>query len=143
MRQGNLLPAKPEYYDRRGTIIAKISWQQNLGAHGVTTRWSYFVPTNKKAFGGAMNVGVWVRAPAGAGGVECFARINWGLPFANNDIIRAQTFNTGVYTAEHAEVGASFVAPAGASFYGEDYQGAAGPLTDFLVSAIFSEFDAQ
>lgn len=142
MRVGHLNVTRPDYYDRQAAMVFRQSWQQGIGAHGVTVRWSYIPPTGKQAFVGTLAVGVWPDAVAAIGAIERFAIITINGLTAAETLLAARCYDANSYQFDHTEIGTNLVITSGTIMFGLDYQGAAGVTAGYLESMTVSEFTA-
>lgn len=143
MRQQNLLPSKPEWYDRDPAVKASRYTANNLGQHALTVRWSYTTPSNKLGMvQSAMAAAVLRTAPGG--NCDVYAEILI-LPATGGSgaVVRVLPKPAVVGAGEHLAVGPLAVLRSGDAIYAASYNGAPGSGVDYELSMITTEYNAQ
>jgi hypothetical protein len=141
MRINNVFSGRPAYYDRNPTLPNQRFGQNAVAPHGLTTRFTYTVPSARKAFLGALYAHVFrVTAGAPVGLVVCTVTHTNGANIANL-VDFAFTDNT-LLAQRQVAYGSSDVMVAGDTLVLQTSDGSTGGTVDYRIDSKITEFDA-
>lgn len=137
MRVGSFAVARPMYWDRN-PVTTSNGYYNTVGPHSNTTRFTYTVPSGRKAFidSGSVNVNR-ITAATVAGQV----RVALATPTLSN-VLTLFTYSNTVGFADKSVVGGSLLILAGAVLEGTTEDTSTGGTILFTIYAHGTEFDA-
>jgi hypothetical protein len=141
MRLTNVGSSRPNFYDRNPLTPTTTGNQSNLVApHGNTTRWTYTVPTARKALVGSVHASTnreTVAAPAAA--QRSFVQRN-AAP--SSFFADAYLLNNTVGAVAQSSVSGGAIILAGDAIAGSDADASTGGTCSFQTDCLVTEFDA-
>ena len=134
--------ARPAWYDRNPSIQVKNYSAAGVAPHTSTLRWSYTVPSGKKAFLELADIEV-VRATA----ATTVGMVSAGITYTPSggsevNVIVVEIRTNGVGDRAGKTVGQAFVMSAGDSIKAYTTDTSTGGTIDYTMSAKITEFDA-
>jgi hypothetical protein len=134
--------ARPAWYDRNPSIQVKNYSATEMFPHFITLRWSYTVPSGKKAFLELGDIEV-VRAAAATTVGRVKAAITY-TPSGGSEVnvIVVEIRTNGVGDRAGKTLGQAFVMSAGDSINAYTEDTSSGGSIDYYLSAKITEFDA-
>lgn len=143
MRQGNLLPGKPNWYDRNPSANFKTYWVAAGGPHSTTIRWTYTVPTNKKTLVDA--VSTYVRRASAATSASFVGVIIEIDPTGGSFEMICVSFMNGnvIDGGMNAEFGQAGTLNPGSVIQCRTFDSSTGGQINMLGAAKLTTFDAQ
>jgi hypothetical protein len=143
VRLGQASGARVAWWDRVPTSSFGAYRGAGIAPHTLTTRWSYTVPTNRRAMVETLFCGV-TRQTLGSGPAETFAMVSRD---ANTDplnpICMASVVNNSQNLVSQVGIGTTMFMIEGQSIYGITYDATTGGTVNYAVSANWTEFDVQ
>jgi len=130
-----------EWYDRNPVSSVIHYAGAGVGPHGTTTRWTYTVPPNKKAYVELMLVEIVRRTAAGAVATYgCYIRfLQTGVTVT---IMKVESRDNNVDAEKHRVLGQSITLHEGDSLRAQTVDLSTGGVVDYQATVKFTEFDA-
>lgn len=141
MRVGHLNVTRPAYYDRAATATGRSYGAGGVAPHGVTTRWTYTVPTGSAAYIEYVQTGILRDGASGAPGFsQALVQFNTG---SNNPLIGNSWLQDGTAGARQLQgVGSAGYMQAGQDIQGRTGDTSVGGTCRYQVDAKLVEFVA-
>jgi hypothetical protein len=134
--------ARPPYYDRNPKTIYNEYWAYGVTPHTAATRWTYTVPTARKAIIESAQVRVY-RSTAGTAASLVYSTIAYH-PTSGTDqfMLVVHIWTNTVGDKDQAFIGLGPMLYAGDIIEGYDYDASTGGDCDFMETTKLTEFDA-
>lgn len=142
MRIGNINQGRPAYYDRNAFTQGQSYNVAGIAPHGVTTRWTFTVPSNQKAYVQAcvcklMRDGV--AAPVGT----ALAQIDWGCDVGGAAFAAfACVLDNTMGARDNSNVGQTGLMTPGNTLTGSTADFGTGGSFLYELSAVIARFDS-
>lgn len=141
MRVGHLVPARFEWYDRNPTSLLLLFQQTGGPPNGGITRWTYTVPSGRKAWLSAAVVSYsCLVEPTTAAIARAEIVLNDGV--SSGLLARAWLYTGTKGARSDQSINGTWMIPAGMSILGGDTSIAVGGDWEIVESALVTEFDA-
>jgi hypothetical protein len=142
MRTGQPIIGRPAWYDRNPVTTFKSYYEGNVAPHGLTERWTYTVPSGKKAL--VELIAIWMNrtaAPTTLGRAE--ARLLF-FPSGGSEtpLVYSVLYDSNVGAEKNVNIGQSSIMLQGDKIRATTYDGSIGGNVSYLVLAKITEFDA-
>jgi len=142
MKASPTVLARPAWYDRNPTSIQKLHADAGRSPHSETERWTYTVPSGKKALIESLYIKI-MRATAASSAVLVLAAVQLGLGGGTNYyhwIAALRTNNVG--DKDDIIIGQSIILNAGDVLRAISSDSSTGGTVDYYILAKITEFDA-
>ena len=141
MRIGNINQGRPAYYDRNPMCILPTYDVQNVAPHGITQRWIYTVPAQKKAYNEGTVVQIIRRTAAAPASTVQFAVSHTPFGGASGTLANCRIYSNGVSDQQ-----SMFLSALGLMTQGDDVKSTSadvstGGTVDYVATVKITEFD--